>query len=215
MSEAPYGVILENNKKAIVGVNHGKKVILSRDLRDELQLMARTYGAWYEGNGADKDSFPTKYTGSWDSAFAKSVKGYPMEFVFVLFSNVKENNTAQRITDSSKTIFQSILSSDVNYFKDRNITDEALTDFLTAMKMLDAAKKPATETNVKTFLTEGERRMWPENGKPHETARKAERWRNLFLLAQPEGVFFAGAGHIPEIMDLYPSLRLIGGERAK
>ena len=154
------------------------------------------------------------YKGSWDDKFAGSVKDYPVEFLFVLFSNVKENHTAARITDSSKTIFQSILDSDVNYFNDRNYDDETLTKFLSEMDMLNQAKKPATERNVVAFLSEGEDRMW--GGKePHKFARSAERWRNKFLLAQPDGAYFMGAGHLPEIKRLYPSLRMIGGEKAE
>lgn len=212
---APYGVIFQSPDKAIVGVNHGHKVELSKDLYDKISLMCRANGAWYEGDGGDKSVFPTPYKGSWDTKFMKSVKGYPVEFLFVLFSNVKENKTAARITDSSKTIFESILKSDVNYFNDRKVEDATLTEFLKAMDMLEEAKRPATETNVNKFLNEGERRMWPSQGKPHKFAQQAEKWRNRFVLAQPEGVYFAGAGHLPEMLDLYPSLKMIGGEKAR
>lgn len=197
-----------------VGVPHGRKIPLSKDLTDKIHLIAREHGAWYEGDGGDKSSFDVPYKGSWDDKFAKSIKEYPVEFLFVLFSNVKENNTTARVTDSSKTIFQAILDSDINYFNDRNFDDATLTRFLTEMEMLDAAKKPATEPRVKQFLSEGEDKMW--GGKePHRFARSAERWRNKFLLAQPDGAYFMGAGHLPEILDLAPSLRMIGGKKAE
>lgn len=194
---------------------HGKSPSLSKDLSDKIHLVARAEGAWYEGDGGDKDQFKVPYKGSWDDEFAKSVEGYPIEFLYVLFSNVKENRTAPRITDSSKTIFQSILDSDVNYFKDRDFDDATLTKFLKEMDMLEESKRPATETNVNKFLNEGERRMWPTNGQPHKLAQKAEAWRNKFLLAQKHGVYFAGAGHLPELLKLYPSLRMVGGEKAE
>lgn len=212
--QAPYGVIFQNPNKVFVGMPHGRKPPLSKDLIDKINLIARADGAWYEGDGADKEFFDVPYKGSWDDKFAKSVKGYPVEFLFVLFSNVKENHTAARITDGSRTIFQSILNSDVNYFKDRDVDDETLTEFLSEMGMLEEAKKPATERNVTAFLAKGEDKMW--GGKePHKFARSAERWRNKFLLAQPDGAYFMGAGHLPEILRMYPSLHMIGGGKAE
>lgn len=106
------------------------------------------------------------------------------------------------------------MDSDVNYFKDRDFDDATLTKFLSEMDMLNESKKPATERNVTAFLTKGEDKMW--GGKePHKFAQKAEAWRNKFLLAQSDGVYFMGAGHLPEILRLYPSLRMIGGAKAE
>jgi hypothetical protein len=212
--QAPYGVIFQNPNKVFVGMPHGRKPPLSKDLIDRINLIARADGAWYEGDGGDKEYFDTPYKGSWDHKFIKSIKGYPIEFLSAMFGNVKENHIVNRVTDSSKTIFQAILDSDVNYFNDRDIEDATLTKFLAEMDMLEKSKKPATERNTRAFFEEGEDKTWggPE---PHRFAQSAVRWRDKFLLAQPDGAYFVGAGHLPSLKKLHPSLRMIGGEKAE
>ena len=193
---------------------HGRKPPMSKELVDKINLIARADGAWYEGDGGDKEDFDVPYEGSWDDKFIKSIKGYPIEFLSVMFSNVKENTIVNRVTDSSKTIFQAILDSDVNYFKDRAIEDATLTKFLSEMGMLDQSKKPATEKNAQAFFAEGEDKTWGGET-PHKFAQTVTKWRDKFLLAQPDGAYFVGAGHLPAMRKLYPSLRMIGGEKAE
>lgn len=210
--QAPYGVIFQNPNKVFVGVPHGRTPPLSKELMSKINLIARADGAWYEGDGGDKHLFKVPYKGSWDHEFIKTIKGYPIEFLSAMFSNVKENHFVPRVTDSSKTIFQAILASDLNYFNDRDYGDEELTKFLSEMGMLEASKKPATEQRTKEFFAEGERKMWDG---PHRFAKAVDKKRNSYLLKATDGAYFMGAGHLPEILDLAPSLRMIGGEKAE
>ena len=69
-----------------VGQEHGKDV----KLPSEIKNMASQFGAFYEGAGGDKLS-DIKYKGSWDDAAAKSVKGYPAEFLYTMFTNTDVN----------------------------------------------------------------------------------------------------------------------------
>jgi hypothetical protein len=193
---------------------HGRKPPLSKDLVDKINLIARADGAWYEGDGGDKEYFDVPYKGSWDHKLIKTIKGYPIEFLSAMFGNVKENHFIPRVVDSSKTIFQAILASDLNYFNDRRYGDKELSAFLAEMDMLDESKKPATEARTRAFFEKGERKMWG-GSEPHRFAKAVNKRRNSYLLAAPDGAYFMGAGHLPEILDLAPSLRMIGGEKAE
>ena len=75
-----------------VGQVHGKGVTVP----PEVKVAIGKYGAWYEGNGADR-MLGIKYQGSWDDVLAKDVEGYPKEFLFVIFTNTAVNKQKEML----------------------------------------------------------------------------------------------------------------------
>lgn len=181
---------------------------------------------------------PKKYKGSWDNVLVSSDtlsekdKKY---FLYSLFSNIKENNRLEKLTKESKegekiidVLSRTIPSwsadmgkfnfgkNDVEYFLKKS-SDDGGVDLLKMAKENDA-----TEENLKTFLETGESLQWPENWKqyPHAAgrfARKATQIRDIFLINAGPGVYFVGAGHLKDIVDMEEGiengLKLIGGEK--
>jgi hypothetical protein len=167
--------------------------------------MVEKYGAYYEGAGGDK-SDAIKYQGSWDDKASKEVKGYPKEFLYTLFTNSNVNNQKKNLTQPDKTIFDSALAAQGKwgYFKDRKFDADTLKQFLSASGMLDKSKQPATESNVKKFIDEGEGLMWPKNWEEYpnpagKLAQKASEYRTNWLKSQKEGVYFVGSDHMKEL----------------
>ena len=190
-----------NSKVMFVGQEHGKKTVLP----DNVKKMAEKYGAYYEGAGGDK-SDAVKYQGSWDDKASKEVKGYPKEFLYTLFTNSNVNNQKKNLTQPDKTIFDSALAAQDKwgYFKDRKFDADTLKQFLSASGMLDKSKQPATESNVKKFIDEGEGLMWPKNWEEYpnpagKLAQKASEYRTNWLKSQKEGVYFVGSDHMKEL----------------
>lgn len=214
------GVIFLNDRTAIVGITHGQKLELSPDTANKVKAIAAEYGAWYEGNGMDTPytkGIIDEYRGSWeDDLLNKSIKGYPYEFLFVLFANIKENDTIRGKIgfDPSVTIFDRILKTQrsINYFVDRTFTANTLTQFLEAVSdekhdFIEMSKKPATEKNVTEFFELGSALSWPSNWDqyPYNAGKVAERAnlvRDEFLASRKSGVYVTGGGHLIAISKL-------------
>lgn len=231
-SEAPYGVIFDGDDKVYVGSAHGNSITLSDELKEKILNIGKKYGFWYEGNGGDVAPniklFGSKkaYEGSWDNEFAKTVNGYPIHFMGVMFANVKANKTVSKYTDPKLSIFYSLIKHQKGnkYFEDRNYDESDLTKFLKAgsednVDLLNMSKMPATEENTNKFFTTGEKLAWPKNwmeypNKLGKLAKKAEDDRNNYLLKCESGVYIVGAGHLLELKSLKKSLKMIGGRLA-
>ena len=181
-----------------VGQEHGKNV----KLPSEIKNMASQFGAFYEGAGGDKLS-DIKYKGSWDDAAAKSVKGYPAEFLYTMFTNT-DVNKQKEFLKSNETIFDSLLKNQdkFGYFKDRKFDKVTLTNFLQSMgqEFLQESKKQATSKNVSSFIDKGEKTMWEsDDTSARQMANKANESRQKWLLSQPKGVFFVGSDHLQDL----------------
>jgi hypothetical protein len=230
-SEAPRGVIFDGNK-VYVGKEHMKPLILSDELIEKIKTIGSKYGYWYEGNGGDVSSTTgfsdkSKYEGSWDHEFEKTVKGYPPEYLYTLFANTKVNNQRENLLRPSMSIFDSIMKAQkkIAYLKDREFDDATLKKFLSMCSEKDVdfiklSELPATKENVNMFLNKGESLSWPKNwqeypNKAGKLAKKVDDARNTFLLNRKSGVYFAGSGHLVELLRLDDSLKMIGGEKAE
>lgn len=190
-----------NQKLMFVGQIHGKKAVISSEIENAI----KKYGAWYEGNGDDKID-GVKYQGSWDDALAKDVHGYPKEYLFVIFTNTEVNNQKD-IFQGNDSIFNRILKTQnkFGYFKKRKFSPETLVSFLNEMgnDYLQKSKMKATKENVASFVNDGEKEMWESgNTKASKMAEKANKYRDKWLLKQPEGVYFVGSDHLKELKTL-------------
>jgi hypothetical protein len=229
-SQAPYGVIFDGPTKAYVGSGHGSPIVISDELKEKVLSIGKKHGIWYEGNGGDIESnvklfgSNKSYEGSWDDEFAKSVDGYPIQFMAPMFSNVKANNMISKFVSPKLSIFDSLIKNQKGnkYFQDRDYDANDLTKFLKAgseedIDFLKMSRMPATEENVKKFLTTGEKLEWPKNWQDYpnklgKLAKKSEDERNGYLLNCKSGVYIVGSGHLLELKRLNKSLKIIGGE---
>jgi hypothetical protein len=230
-SSAPQGLIFKGNNVAYVGEEHGTPIQLSSDILQKVKTIGDKYGYWYEGSGGGVDNTKklfgdrSNYEGSWDDEFRKNVEGYPYEFIYTLFSNPEVNGQKESITSPKLNIFDSILKNQkkFSYFKDRQFDSATLKKFLTASseKEVDFYKmslQPATKENVEAFIDKGDKLMWPKNWEEYpnnagKLAYKANRARDEFLVSRKSGVYFAGSGHLKDLMKVDGSLKLIGGEK--
>ena len=231
-SEAPRGVIFDGNK-VFVGKAHMEPLVLSDELVEKIKEIGDKYGYWYEGSGAGDVPTTTgfnnksKYEGSWDNEFQKTVKGYPPEYLYTIFANTNVNHQRDILLNPSISIFDSIMKSHkkFGYFKNRELDDSTLKKFLSMcsekdVNFLKLSELPATKENVNMFLNKGESLSWPKNWKEYpnnagKVAKKVEDARNTFLLNRKTGVYFAGSGHLIELLRLDDSLKMIGGEKAE
>jgi len=214
------GAIFLNDRTAIVGQAHKQTPELSPETLKRVQDIATKYGAYSEGNGADEPYTKaigiTNYRGSWDDLFAKTVSGYPWQFIYSIMANVNDNRTWDQIgEDPKKTIFDQILASqrNHNFFRGKTYDAQTLEKFLEAISdgtvnFVEFAKKfPATKKNVLKFLKTGESLMWPSNWQsyPNNAGKVAQQSNNLrdeFLAKQTQGAYFVGDGHLPNISKL-------------
>jgi hypothetical protein len=185
-----------------VGQVHGKGVAVPL----EVTAAINKYGAWYEGNGADRVP-GIKYQGSWDDALAKDVEGYPKEFLFVIFTNTAVNKQKEMLVGTG-TIFDRLLKAqgEYGYFKERRFDADTLTEFLKAMggAYLRNSKAEATKGNVAAFINSGEKDMWESGVTPaRKIADKANKYRDMWLLSQPRGVYFMGSDHLRDLKSLH------------
>jgi hypothetical protein len=208
-------VLFDGENKAYVGVEHGKKAAMSAEDANKLRSIAQRHGAWSEGAGSDIGAVAAipknAYAGSWDEKLQKNIKGYPPEFLFTLFTNVKENNQAGALTNKGKTIFDAVLSAQtsVAYLKDRRFDAETLRKFLQSassdsVDLVEMSKQPPRAEAVKKFLAAGENLMWPDDWNKYpnaagQLAKKVNDQRQQFLANQPAGVFVVGSDHLKEI----------------
>ena len=206
--------IFLNPNAVILGQEHGKKLKLSPEIAKKVKDIAEQHGAWYEGNGMDREltaGIIDDYEGSWDDdLLSPSVKGYPAPFLYVLFSNIKENDTVEgKIgSDPESTIFDRILDTQpsTNYFPNRQFDADTLRKFLRAVSegeydFVRMSQAPATESNVRKFFTLGERLMFPDNWTeyPYRAGRVAKSVNDLrdrFLATRKTGVYVAGSDHL-------------------
>ena len=185
-----------------VGQVHGKQTTLPPKVKSAIPQ----YGAWYEGNGGDKIR-GVNYKGSWDDKIAKNIKGYPKHFLFVIFTNTAENKQ-KKILVGNGTIFDRILrtQNDLGYFKNKRFDADTLVSFLKEMgdDYLRLSRDQATKGNVDKFIRKGEQAMWESGNTPaKKMADKANNYRDMWLLAQPKGVYFVGSDHIKALESLY------------
>jgi len=185
-----------------VGQEHGKNVNLSPKIKELIDK----YGAYYEGSGGDKVS-DIEYKGSWDDAASKSIKGYPEEFLYTLFTNT-DVNKQEEFLKGEGSIFDNILKNQkkVGYFKDKQFDEKTLRSFLEQMgdSILDFSRKDASEENVREFLRAGENMMWNhDDTNARHMANKVNELRQEWLLSQPSGVFFVGSDHIKDLKKKY------------
>jgi hypothetical protein len=207
-------VIFLSDTAAIVGQEHGKKLKLLPDEVKKIKAIANQHGAWYEGNGMDREltkGIIDNYQGSWDDdLLSPAVKGYPAAFLYVLFSNIKENDTVKgKIgSDPDSTIFDRILDTQpsTNYFPDRTFDADTLEKFLRAVSegpydFVQMSQAPATEQNVAKFFKLGERLMWPDNWEEYpnragRVAKSVNDLRDKFLASRKRGVYVTGSDHL-------------------
>ena len=207
-------ILFSGNKKAYVGVEHGKKLSIPSKDAEKVKAIAREHGAWVEGSGGDSEvaGIDRKdINGSWDDEFQKTIKGYPPEFLYTVFTNTEVNKQENNLTKPGMTILEAInkAQNKVGYFKDRKFTAQTIQKFLVAASeddtdLLDMAQENATKENVKDFLMAGEDLMWPDNWDQYpnnagKLAKKVSDQRQEFLLKQPSGVFFVGSDHIKDL----------------
>ena len=210
-------VIFLNDKAAIVGQEHGKKLKLSSDDAEKIKTIADQHGAWYEGNGMDQEltkGIIDDYQGSWDDdLLSPAIKGYPAAFLYVLFSNIKENDTVEgKIgSDPDSTIFDRILNTQpsTNYFPDRQFDADTLKKFLQSVSegpydFVQMSQAPATEQNVAKFFKLGEKLMWPDNWEEYpnragRVAKSVNDLRDKFLASRKRGVYVAGSDHLKSV----------------
>ncbi len=181
-----------------VGQEHGKSANLPKNIRD----IAEKYGAYYEGSGGDKMP-QIGYRGSWDDAAAKSVDGYPEEFLYTLFTNT-DVNRQQDALKGKGSIFENILKNQkkFGYFKNKDFDEGTLRSFLKRMgdDVLSHSQMDASEENVRDFLSMGESMMWDrDDTEARRMADRANSFRQDWLLSQPSGVFFVGSDHIQDL----------------
>ena len=201
----------------IVGQEHGKPLKLSDQEQQKIRDIAERHGAWYEGNGMDRKltaGIIDDYAGSWDDdLLSPAIKGYPAPFLYVLFSNIKENDTVEgKIgSDPDSTIFDRILDTQpsTNYFPDRKFDAETLQKFLKSVSedrhdFVRMSQAPATKRNVRQFFELGEQLMWPNNWEeyPYRAGRVAKSVNDLrdkFLASRKRGVYVAGSDHLQAV----------------
>ena len=230
-SPALYGVIFRGDKVAYVGKNHELPLKVSNEIYKKIKDIGDKYGYWYEGDGGDVStstgfSDKSKYRGSWDDAFVKTVKGYPPEYLYTIFANTKVNHQRENLLNDSISIFDSIMKAQkkIAYLQDRKFDKATLKKFLIMcseknVDFIELSKLPATKNNVNMFLNKGEKLSWPKNweeypNKAGKVAKKVDDARNTFLIGRTSGVYFAGSGHLTELLRLDKSLKMIGGEKA-
>ena len=207
-------ILFSGNKKAYVGVEHGKKLSIPSKDAEKVKAIAREHGAWVEGSGGDSEvaGIDRKdINGSWDDKFQKTIKGYPPEFLYTVFTNTEVNKQENNLTKPGITILEAINKAQdkVGYFKDRKFTAQTIQKFLEAASendtdLLDMAQENATKENVKDFLMAGEDLMWPNNWDQYpnnagKLAKKVNDQRQEFLVKQSSGVFFVGSDHIKDL----------------
>lgn len=229
-SEAPQGVIFKGDKVAFVGKHHGKPIKLGNQILDKITSIGDQYGYWYEGNGGDVSSsrpLPSDkkdYEGSWDDEMRKSIKGYPSDFLYVLFANPEVNNQKDWMTNPSMTIFDSLMKNNKRmYFKDRAFDSDTAIKFLRDCSQkdtdfLEMSKQMATKENVAKFIDTGDKLMWPDNWDEYpnnagKVAHRANQIRDKFLFSRESGVYVTGAGHLKDVVKLSDSLKITGGEK--
>ena len=179
---------------------------------------------------------------SWDKKLIESgevPKDKEYIFLYALFSNPKENHRLEKLLDNvdeGNTIFDVLLKTIPDWSADMgkfNLGERELTKFLEEISegnhnFIEMSKQDATEENLSNFLNVGEQLQWPSTEKnpnlwqqyPYKAgkfARIATTIRDQFLINAGPGVYFVGAGHLKDIVEMTEGkelgLELIGGEK--
>lgn len=231
---APHGVIFDGDKKAYVGSAHGKPLTMSKDVKDRLMALIKKHGIWYEGTGGDVSNHrrffgfgKSGYRESWDDAFERSVGGYPHQYLYTIMSNTEVNHQLRNLTNPKLSIYDSIMKAQnkVGYFQDgRKFSRSTLTRFLKAISdskhdFLEMSQQDATKKNVKKFLDQGEKLMWPNDWEEYpfragKLAKLANDARDNWLLKRKSGVYVMGSGHLIGLHSRDSSLKIIDGRLA-
>ncbi len=177
--------------------------------------------------------------GSWDKKLIESgevTEDKEYVFLYSLFSNPKENNRLEMLLDNTvegDTIFDVLLKTIPDWSAEMgkfNLGEKELTKFLEEISeenynFVEMSKQDATQENLSNFLNLGEKLQWPSTKDnpnlwqqyPHmagKFARIATTMRDQFLINVGPGVYFVGAGHLKDIVEMPEGkeLKLIGGE---
>ncbi len=177
--------------------------------------------------------------GSWDKKLIESgevQQDKEYVFLYALFSNPKENHRLELLlnnTDEGDTIFDVLLKTIPDWSAEMgkfNLGEKELTKFLEEISegnhnFIEMSKQDANEENLSNFLDIGEKLQWPSTKEnpnlwqqyPHmagKFARIATTIRDQFLINAGPGVYFVGAGHLKDIVEMAEGkgLKLIGGE---
>jgi hypothetical protein len=233
---APQGVIICSDKRAFLGMDHGKKPKLSDDLIAKLKDISK-HGLWYEGDGGDipytEHLFGPKrnYSGGFDDNLLKSIKGHPPEFISALFSNDPPEKMAKHIVGNG-TILEAMYAAGnqiSSLKKAPRPTKETIKDFLKSisnpsrgLNFLEMADEKATMENAENFIKTVAKEMWPSNWESYpnpagKVAKKANDNRDKWLASKsgrPNGVYVIGAGHLISISK-FGGYKIIGGELIK
>lgn len=110
----------------------------------------------------------------------------------------------KKILSGTGTIFDRLLKTQgkYGYFRGRKFDADTLTDFLKEMGdgYLKNSKAEATKENVAAFISSGEKDMWESGNTPaKKMAYKANKYRDMWLLSQPKGVYFVGSDHLKDL----------------
>jgi len=180
--------------------------------------------------------------GSWDTKLIESgevPKDKEYVFLYALFSNVKQNHRLEKLLDNvdeGDTIFDVLLKTIPDWSADMgkfNLGERELKKFLEEISegnhnFIKMSEQEATEENLSNFLNIGEQLQWPETKEnpnlwrqyPHKAgkfARTATTIRDQFLINAAPGVYFVGAGHLKDIVEMPEGkklgLKLIGGSK--
>ena len=180
--------------------------------------------------------------GSWDTKLIESgevPKDKEYVFLYALFSNVKQNHRLEKLLDNvdeGDTIFDVLLKTIPDWSADMgnfNLGERELKKFLEEISegnhnFIEMSEQEATEENLSNFLNVGEQLQWPETEEnpnlwqqyPHmagKFARVATTMRDRFLINAGPGVYFVGAGHLKDIVEMPEGkelkLKLIGGSK--
>jgi len=213
------GAIFLSPTAVVVGQEHAKALSLSPETLEKVQAIADKHGAYSEGNRGDEKFTQGQidtYKGSWDDQVATALtseNAYP--FLYTMMANVKENNTLQKIGANPRTtIFDHLLAKQAvySYFPQRKISADTLRKFLEAISegkydFVEMSKQPATPENMKKFIIQGEKLMWPSNWESYpynagKTARQATLIRDKWLANRKQGVYVVGMGHLEAVKKL-------------
>jgi hypothetical protein len=225
-TKAPYGVLFLDSNKILVGDNHKDAIQLSKDIHNKILNVARQYGYYGEGIGIEYNKGIIKsdiykalknnsaeYKGSWDNKIEiPDTEKYT--YIATLFSNPTENNRVPKLMNKVKdgeTIFNLLARTFDDWTQQGlNLTSADLKRFLQEMSengidFYKWAQRPATQSNIQSFIDAGEKLMWPDNwedypNKAGKLARRETMIRDRWLIDKaPAGVYFIGNGHLKDI----------------
>jgi len=201
--------------RAFVGVEHGKKPVLAKDVVEKIKNIGDKHGYWYEGAGGDKEAVKPvfgdiKYRGGWDETLSSEKVKDEYVYVYTLFANTEVNNTVQKvISGKGETVFEKALNSRKKWSHEaiRNKSEGQFADLMDRFfsrlgsDYYKDSQAEATDKNIKTFIESVEADMWDNwpdgNGPAFEMAFEANTDRDSKLLKKfKTGVFFVGMGHI-------------------